>query len=81
MTRLGALLTAVIATLILWHECGEDLGVFCYRIGWSVLAALRSRALVLAPVSLPNRMRVRAECSKSSDIFSTRCITQRDFES
>ncbi len=28
---------------LLWHECGEDLGVFCYRMGCTAFAAVRTR--------------------------------------
>ena len=80
MIRLGAFVTAVIASLLMWHECGEDLVVFCYRIGSGALAMLRTRALVLAPVTVANRVRTRAECSNPSDICSTRFTAQRDFE-
>lgn len=81
MIRLGALVTAVVASLLFWHECGEDIGVFCYRIGWGAFALARSRALIVAPACLWNRARTRAECSNPSDIFSTRYTAQRDFES
>jgi len=42
-----AMLLAFLGSLIfLWHECGQDLAVFCYRIGLSAVTGLRSRALV-----------------------------------
>ena len=81
MIRIGALITAVIASLVLWHECGEDIGVFCYRIGWGAFATLRSRALVPVPVSSNNFARTRAACLNPSDISSMRCIAPKDFES
>lgn len=81
MIRLGAIIAAVITTLILWHECGEDLGVFCYRIGWGAFAALRSRAFVPVPVASNIPARTRTACSKRSAIFSTHYLAPRDFES
>jgi hypothetical protein len=35
---------AVNALVLLWHECGEDLAVFCYRITRSGAMWIRSRA-------------------------------------
>jgi len=32
------------ALVLLWHECGEDLAVFCYRITRSGATWIRSRA-------------------------------------
>lgn len=32
---------------LLWHECGHDLGVFCYRIGCGVFSTARERGLSL----------------------------------
>jgi len=32
------------ALVLLWHECGEDLAVFCYRITRSGAMWIRSRA-------------------------------------
>ena len=29
MIRLTAVVAAVMASIVLWHECGEDIGVFC----------------------------------------------------
>lgn len=80
MIRLGAILAALITTLILWHECGEDLGVFCYRIGLGAFSAMRSRAVVLVPVMANHRARTRAACLNQSGIFSTPCSTPRDFK-
>jgi hypothetical protein len=44
MTRRVWWLGALNALVLLWHECGEDLGVFCYRISRSAVTWLRSRA-------------------------------------
>ena len=81
MIRIGALLAAVTASLILWHECGEDVGVFCYRIGLGAFATVRSRTLVPVPVSQIHRSRNRSACSNPSSTFSTRSIAPMDFES
>jgi len=50
MTRIAVWLVALGVPLILWHECGEDVGVFCYRIGLGAFTSLRSRVLVPVPV-------------------------------
>jgi len=36
------------ALVLLWHECGEDLAVFCYRISRSGAMWIRSRAEIIA---------------------------------
>jgi hypothetical protein len=81
MIRLTALIAAIIASIVLWHECGEDIGVFCYRIGLGAFATLRSQTLVAVPVSQIHRSRNRSACSNPSSTFSTRYTAPRDFES
>lgn len=81
MIRLAAVFGAVIAFLVLWYECGEDIGIFCYRIGLGAFATLRTRALAPVPVSQINLSRKRPACSNPSSTFSTRSIAQTDFES
>jgi hypothetical protein len=54
MIRLGVLFAAVGSLIFLWHECGGDLGVFCYRIGSGAFTGLRTRALVVVPVRNSN---------------------------
>jgi hypothetical protein len=44
MIRISAYLATFTMLLILWHECGEDLGVFCYRIGLGAVTNARSRS-------------------------------------
>lgn len=81
MIRLGVLLAAVGSLIFLWHECGEDLGVFCYRIGSGAFTGLRSRALVPVPVRNSNDYSVareNPECLTSSVTFSTRSSIPRD---
>ena len=48
MIRPGVLLAAIGSLVFLWHECGQDAGVFCYRIGWGAVTGLRTHALVPA---------------------------------
>jgi hypothetical protein len=81
MIRLGALIAAVIASLLLWHECGEDAGVFCYRIGLGAFTALRSRPMAPIPLIGNHVTRTRTACSNPSSTFSTHFTAQRDFES
>lgn len=81
MIRLAALLAAVITSVILWYECGEDIGVFCYRIGLGAFTTLRSRTLVPVPVSQIDRSRDRSACSNPSSTFSIRYTAPRDSES
>jgi hypothetical protein len=74
MIRLGLGLAACAAYASLWHECGQNPLVFCYRIGWSVFATRRFGALVPVRVSL----RTSAACSKPSVIFSKRSMMSKD---
>ena len=81
MTRIAIWLAALSIPLLLWHECGEDVGVFCYRIGQGAFANLRSRALVPVPVRNSNyssAVRNNAECSTPSFTSSTRFSTPTD---
>jgi hypothetical protein len=81
MIRLGVWLVALGVPIILWHECGEDIGVFCYRIGLGAFSAVRSRALVPVPVrnSIQRfRMRNNSEWSTPSFTFSARSSTPKD---
>jgi hypothetical protein len=81
MIRLAVLGAALITSVILWYECGEDIVVFCYRIGLGAFTTLRSHTLVPVPVSQISRSRNRAACSNPSSTFSTRSTAQTDFES
>ncbi len=78
MIRIGIWLAALTVPILLWHECGEDVGVFCYRIGLGAFTSMRSRVLVPVPVrdSLhSSAARNNAECSFAS---STRFLTRTD---
>jgi hypothetical protein len=77
MMRLTAWLGAFTAVILLWHECSEDIVVFCYRIGSGVFATARSRALVPVPVSQAIA-RTNPACSNSSLISSTRSMMSKD---
>lgn len=81
MIRSGVLLAAVGSFIFLWHECGEDLGVFCYRISLNVFTGLRSRRLVLMPVPHSRQLsaaRNGSECFRPSFTSSNHFTTQRD---
>ncbi len=80
MIRPAVLLVILTGIVFLWYECGEDLGVFCYRIGLGAFTRARSRVLV--PVSLKPSIRTFAarnntECSTLSFTSSTRSITRK----
>ena len=83
MIRLTAVVAAVMASIVLWHECGEDIGVFCYRIGLGAFTTLRSRTLVPVRASASQLIisRNRTACSNRFSTFSNRSIAPRDFES
>jgi hypothetical protein len=81
MTRINFWLAALTVPLLLWHECGEDIGVFCYRIGLGALTAVRSRTLALVPVrnSIDSSfVRINTECSTPSFTSSTHFLTPTD---
>ena len=74
MIRPAWWLLLVCAVVVLWEECGENLAIFCYRIGWEVISNLRSRALFLIPVSV----RTEAACWNISATCSTRYTTSKE---
>ena len=83
MIRLSACLAACTMLLLLWHECGEDVGVFCYRIGAGAFANVRSRSLVPVPIRGAVNLSVArnyAECSTPSFTSSDRFLTPTDSE-
>lgn len=65
---------AVVALVVLWQECGENVGVFCYRIGSRLFA--RARPGELCPVRAAEK--APFACSSSSEIFSTRSTMWKD---
>jgi hypothetical protein len=62
MIRPAWWLLLVCTIVVLWQECGENLSIFCYRIGWAMFSKLRTRALFLVPVPV----RSQAACWKLS---------------
>jgi hypothetical protein len=78
MTRVAAVIAGVMAGVLFWHECGEDIGVFCYRIGMGAFTALRSRAMVAVPVTVNRLARTRAACLKQSGSSCIDYTTSRD---
>ena len=81
MIRIALLFAALGSLILLWHECGEDLAVFCYRIGMGAFMGLRSRALVPVPVRNSidySAARTRSACLTPSFESSTRFTTRMD---
>jgi hypothetical protein len=81
MIRPSMLLVGFGSLIFLWHECGEDLPVFCYRIGLGAVTGLRRRGLVLVPTRLAVHFaaaRNRTECLRPSVTSSTRFSTLTD---
>jgi len=81
MRLLSAWLAAMTLPVLLWHECGEDLGVFCYRIGLGAFAAVRSRVLVPLPIRNSDEYsasRNHSACSTPSFTFSARSTALKD---
>jgi hypothetical protein len=77
MMRLSAWIAAVGICVLMWHECAENPAFFCYRIGLGAFTSIRSRALLLAPVTNVTA-RNDSRCSNPSGIFSTRSTTLKD---
>lgn len=71
---------AVLAGIgLLWHECGHDLGVFCYRIGCGAFSAACDRAFGMMPLqATTNPARDNAACSNRSFTFSAHFTTPKD---
>jgi hypothetical protein len=80
MIRFAVFFAAVITSVVLWYECGEDIVVFCYRIGLGAFAMLRTRALIPVPVAQMNFSRNRSACSNPSSTSSTRSTPPTDYE-
>jgi hypothetical protein len=77
--NLNAFYAALAGLGVLWYECGDDLSVFCYRIGCGVFSAARNRALELVPLrATTNPVRTNAACSNRSFIFSAHSTTPKD---
>ena len=84
MIRLSILVAAVGSLILLWHECGQDLSVFCYRIGLGAFTGMRSLAPVRVAPSQSRHLsaaRNGSECLRPSVISSTRFLIPTDSES
>ncbi len=74
MIRPAWWLLLLCAAVVLWEECGENVAIFCYRIGWEAISNLRARALFLIPVSV----RTEAACWKPSFTSFVRSTTLKE---
>ena len=72
MIRPAVLLAFLGSLIFLWHECGQDLAVFCYRIGLGAVTGLRSRALVALRSTNLSASGTSSECLTPSFASSTR---------
>lgn len=64
---------------LLWYECGDDFGVFCYRIGCGLFTVARQRAVELAPLAVTRTVtRTKAACSNRFFTFSDPYTTLKD---
>jgi hypothetical protein len=73
MMNLDAWYALLAGVGLLWYECRDDLGIFCYRIGCGVFRAARERAFELVPLrATMNPVRTKAACSNRSFTFSAR---------
>jgi hypothetical protein len=63
--------------LILWHDCNQDVVIFCYRIGLGAFMTVRTRALVPITATLGLTW-LNSACSNRFATFSTRFMTSKD---
>lgn len=69
MSRFAFVFPDLAGALLLWEECGENLPIFCYRIGMDAFALARSRAVAFAPLAtFDSKLRAwtSTACSKPS---------------
>jgi hypothetical protein len=80
MTRLSVLFSTICILVLIWHECGENPGIFCYRIGSGAFKLARTRQLAPVPISSHSRVaqRTSSACLNSSSTFFVRFITRKD---
>ena len=78
MIRPAVVLAFVGSLVFLWHECGQDLAVFCYRIGLGAVAGMRSYALVALRSANLSASGTSSECLTPSFTSSTRFSTLTD---
>ena len=83
MIRFEGWIVALSTLGLLWYECREDLGVFCYRITCGAVAAVRTRALQLATVQDFTRLFAenKIACSNPSSTFCALSTTPKDSKS
>lgn len=63
--------------LIMWNESGENVFLFCYRMGWGAFSSMRSRTL--APVTIsPDMTRTSAACLNRYFTSSVRSTIPKD---
>jgi len=74
MIRLSVLVSFVSMLILIWHECGENPAVFCYRIGHGIFRSARGRGLMLAPVS----SRTNTACTTRSFTSFARSTAKMD---
>lgn len=83
MIRVSSWIASLTAMgLLLWQECGDDLSVFCYRIGCNVFTYTGKQALALVPIRhIPSGKTARTHeaCSNRSFTFSNPFMTRKDF--
>ena len=75
MIRPAWWLLLVCTMLVLWEECGENPGIFCYRIVWEGITGLRARKLFLIPVPV----KAEAACCNPSFTSCSRCTIPEEF--
>jgi hypothetical protein len=79
MMRVNAWYAVLAAAGLLWHECGYDFGVFCYRIGCGAFSAAGKRVFELVPVrATMNPVRTNTACSNRSFISYAHSTTPKD---
>jgi hypothetical protein len=79
MMNLNVFYAALSGVGLLWYECGDDFGVFCYRIGCGAFSAARERVSGLVPLrATTNPVRTNSACSNRSFIFSAHSTTPKD---
>ena len=81
MRRLAAAFPDLADFLVLWEECGENLPLFCYRIGMDAFIFARSRAVEFLPLSsIDAKLRTwtSTACSKPSANSSIAFTTYKD---
>jgi hypothetical protein len=62
---------------LLWHECREEIAVFCYRISESVLVSLGQHAVAYVQARR-GELGTKPSCSNRSANLSTRFMTSKD---